>query len=422
MAVDDTWYLKTKDADGNRVPSSRHGGKRKRYRVYWPDGKGGFPEKFFDRKTDADRFHTSIRADINRDEYIDPDAGKITFREYAEKWRTGAVHAETTQNKIESDLRLHVYPVIGDRPLKAILRSEIQSLVKGMNLAPATVEVVYRFVQAVFKMAVADRRISAINNPCVGITLINVDRPRITPLPTEAVSLWMQLIDPRHRGLVELAATSGLRGGEMFGLEVERINNFAKTIDVARQIVLVNGQAPFMKLPKGDKTRTVWVGEYGMERLKEYMKEFPPVEVEIVDKSTGRDVTRTAKLVFTTARKNVMRRNMVQTKYAAPALDKVCAQLLASDTEVAHQLRAALKNDRNGFHLLRHYFASMLIANGASPPAVQQMLGHASATETMETYVGLWPSEPERIRGAVDKVWLAPRMPAGDQRSLRLVT
>ena len=54
--------------------------------------------------------------------YVDPDAGKVTFRAYAEEWRQArsAVHDASTAERIESVLRIHVYPVIGDYPMRLL--------------------------------------------------------------------------------------------------------------------------------------------------------------------------------------------------------------------------------------------------------------------------------------------------------------
>ena len=51
------------------------------------------------------------------------------------------------------------------------------------------------------------------------------------------------------------------------------------------------------------------------------------------------------------------------------------------------------------FHELRHYYASLLIRHGESVKTVQARLGHASASETLDTYSHLWPDNDERTRG-----------------------
>jgi integrase len=59
---------------------------------------------------------------------------------------------------------------------------------------------------------------------------------------------------------------------------------------------------------------------------------------------------------------------------------------------------------RASFHELRHYYASLLIRHGESVKTVQARLGHASASETLDTYSHLWPDNDERTRAAVDGV------------------
>lgn len=50
----------------------------------------------------------------------------------------------------------------------------------------------------------------------------------------------------------------------------------------------------------------------------------------------------------------------------------------------------------------RHFFASLLIADGLSVKAVSQILGHEDEVETLRTYAHLWPTDDERSRAAVD--------------------
>ena len=54
------------------------------------------------------------------------------------------------------------------------------------------------------------------------------------------------------------------------------------------------------------------------------------------------------------------------------------------------------------FHSLRHYYASLLIRHGESVKIVQARLGHASASETLDTYSHLWPDSDDKTREAVD--------------------
>jgi integrase len=55
-----------------------------------------------------------------------------------------------------------------------------------------------------------------------------------------------------------------------------------------------------------------------------------------------------------------------------------------------------------GFHELRHHYASLLISSGCSVTVVQRRLGHATAQETLDTYSHLWPDDDQRTTEAVD--------------------
>ena len=81
--------------------------------------------------------------------------------------------------------------------------------------------------------------------------------------------------------------------------------------------------------------------------------------------------------------------------------------------EVARDPLGLTKNDARRdakvggvrFHDLRHFYASALISAGCSVKAVQKALGHASATETLETYAHLWPEDEDRTRKAIQGVF-----------------
>ena len=53
-------------------------------------------------------------------------------------------------------------------------------------------------------------------------------------------------------------------------------------------------------------------------------------------------------------------------------------------------------------HALRHFYASALIAGGASVKVVQMRLGHGSAVVTLDTYGHLWPDDDDLTRTVMD--------------------
>ena len=74
-------------------------------------------------------------------------------------------------------------------------------------------------------------------------------------------------------------------------------------------------------------------------------------------------------------------------------IDLVCAKLdgaYTSSEQVASMCRSAAKKVEGlagfHFHCLRHSYTSNLIANGASPKDVQELLGHSDVSTTMNVY------------------------------------
>jgi integrase len=142
-------------------------------------------------------------------------------------------------------LRRHVYPTFGDRSLASVRPSEVQAWVHGLeeHLAPSTIEVVYSFLAGVFR-AVRDRLIVA--TPCVDVRLPTREPKRVEPLATEQVEALIAAMPDRYRVLVVLAAGTGLRQGEAFGVELGAIDWLRRTLHVRQQLVLMAGGAPYV--------------------------------------------------------------------------------------------------------------------------------------------------------------------------------
>lgn len=175
------------------MPTAEHG-RGSRWLVRYRDESGEQRGRSFSKKNGKDpnscasAFDAKVNEQVNTGQYIDPDAGRITFREYAEQWRADQLHHRPgTAEQAESRLRLWAYPVIGDRAMSTIRRSDVQRVVTlaAQELAPSTVEVMYSYVSGVFKAAVVDRAIPS--SPCVKIKLPQVQRSKVVPLTSEQV-------------------------------------------------------------------------------------------------------------------------------------------------------------------------------------------------------------------------------------------
>jgi integrase len=363
------------------MPSIDRRGKGWRARWRSPDGKSRSKE--FDRKIDAQRFLASIEHSKQTGGYVDPSAGRVLFRDYAEEWRQSQPHRHATGIAVEHQLRLHVYPTIGARPMAAIRRSEIQALVHRLSgtLSPSTLVVVYGRVVAVFRAAVKDRVITS--SPCMDIRLPSTrgGSPVTQVLTPGQVSMLAESVPAQYRGLILAGAGLGLRPGELFGLTVDRVEFLRRTVRVDQQLVRVRGQGvTFGPLKTPSSYRTVPLPESVAQAIAVHLDRYGP------HPDLG--------LVFT----NEWGRPIQQFPFSMAFANAL--------------LRAALP-DWPTPHDLRHFYASTLIRSGASVKAIQVRLGHSSAKTTLDVYGHLFPDEEDRTRRAIEEAF------ADDQESCR---
>lgn len=358
------------------------------WRARFRDDIGREHARHFNRKLDATRWLATVQADMLRGTYVDPGAGRRTFRDYAEHWRSVQSHRPSTAALVETHLRRHAYPILGGRPLGGVRPTDVRGLVRGLSesLAPATVEVVYRYVAAVFRAAAADRLI--ISSPCVGVRLPSRPPRRITPRSSADVFALTSAMAPRYRALVPLGAGTGLRQGEAFAVEASHVDWLRRSLLVCQQLLLMPGSDPVIApLKTSASYRTIPLPGVVVDALAVHMAEFPPVDVEMTDITSGTLSThRTATLLFATPAGRPLRRTSFSAAAWVPAREAAC--LPAGVT----------------YHDLRHYYASLLIRHGESVKVVQARLGHATAAETLDTYAHLWPDSEDRTRAAVDEV------------------
>lgn len=343
-----------------------------RWRARWRTPDGGQRSRVFTRKADAVRFLTSVEADKLTGAYVDPRAGRITFREYAEDWRSRQLWRESTMDRIESLLRNHLYPALGNMPLDAVRPSDLDRLVKGLTdkLAPSTVVGIYRLAASVFKAAVRDRVLGT--SPCVDVRLPAEPRREVVPMTPEQVAALAETIPDRYRALVIVGAGCGLRLGEATGLTVDRVDFLRRMVKVDRQLITPGRGEPRLGPPKRPASnRVVPLPSVVADELAAHLHSF----------GQGPEG-----LFFTTARGLPVRRTSFGGTFRQAATRA-----------------GVLLPDRGGFHELRHHYASLLIASGCSVVVVQKRLGHASAQEILNTYSHLWPDDDQRTIDAVDQ-------------------
>lgn len=375
--------------DGRRVRTARYG-KGKRWQARYRDPDGRERNQDFERKQDAERFLAAMTADILRGSYVDPHAGRVTFRAFAERWLEAQTFTETTREATELRIRLHAIAHFGDHEMRSIRPSVIQAWLRRLqqDLAPTYVRVVFANVSAVFRAAVDDGVIAS--NPCkaASVRLPKRDVRRIEPWTVEQVQPVIEALPERYRATAVVAAGCGLRQGEVFGLRVRDVDFLRRRLRVEQQVKIVRSRVEIDR-PKNGKVRTVPLPDTVAEALSEHLRRFPAGDEG---------------LVFTSREHKPINRNHFNRYVWRPALAAVGVDEGRGD----------------GMHALRHFYASVLIDAGESVRAVADFLGHSDPGFTLRVYAHLLPASEDRARRVMGDVLgsqLGPELGPEDRRA-----
>jgi integrase len=365
--------------------SKRAIGGKPRYDVNYREPDGRQRRRAFTKKSDAERFKSTVEADVLRGQYLDPNAGRITFKEYAEEWLANQTIESTTRERIESRLRVHVYPVLGAKLFGQIKPSTIQAWLAGLSGAASTRRVALGTVSAILSAAVDDERIA--KNPCKAgsVTTPKREAKKVVPWTTERVAAVTRALPERYGIALVLGVGLGLRQGEVFGLSTDDVDFLRGTVEIRRQVRLLASHKPVFSLPKGGKERTVPLPSSVRELLAAYLAKNPALPVTLPWREVDGEPIKVP-LILTTRQSGAVNRNHFNTYVWKRALEN-----------------AGVPDAReNGMHALRHHYASVLLDGGESIKAVSEYLGHSDAGFTLRTYTHLMPSSDERTRKAVD--------------------
>ena len=197
--VQDLWE---KTVAGRRVRTSRYG-KGNRWQARYLDPEGQERTRTFARKQDAERFVVTVRADVLRGAYVDPDAGKVTSAAFAERWLAAQTFDESSREATELRLRRHASRHFGHRELRSIKPSVIQAWLRKLQQerAPSYVRTVFTNVSSVLNAAVDDGLITS--NPCRAgsVKLPKRQQRKSESWPVERVEAVLAALPDRYRAV-----------------------------------------------------------------------------------------------------------------------------------------------------------------------------------------------------------------------------
>jgi integrase len=291
---------------------------------------------------------------------------------------------ETVGGRINNQL----LPTFGDMQMCDIRHSTVKSWLADLRttpskrtkrpLTPTTVARVYDALAGIMSSAMRDKVIAV--NPLDGITYPNPPKTKriVTVWESQTVNVLLAGVPDREHAIPLIAGTCWHRQGEAFAVAVEDINFLRKEITVRHQVQRVNGKLTLIPC-KGQKVRTVPLPDITAQGLSTHIERYgtTPVRCECCD--------RVNHVLFATNGKLPADQTW-NTKVWHPAVTS-----------------AGMTPSRStGLHQLRHFYASLLIDGGASPKQVQEYMGHASITITMDLYGHLFESSHDKARSIVD--------------------
>jgi integrase len=345
------------------------------YLVRWRDPAGKQCKRSFPRKVDAERHRAAVEVEIDRGVYVDPARSRMTVGEWAADWMKGRSHLKPkTLDSYSSLLRTRVLPTWATVPLVRVTHSGVVAWVAAMRaegLSASRTRQAYHLLTGMLDDAVKDGRLP--RNPAAGVDLPRLPTTERRYLTHAQVAGLADACGP-YRVLVLVLAYTGLRWGEAAALRVRRVDLLRGRIEVVEAVVDINGTLVFGS-PKTHQHRSVPVPRFLRDDLAQQLAGKGPDD-----------------LVFPSPRGTVLRFQNFRRR---------CFDRAASSVGLAGLVP----------HELRHTAASLAIAAGASIKGVQSMLGHASATVTLDRYGHLFGDELDAVADRLDAAARAPRVP-----------
>jgi integrase len=304
-------------------------------------------------------------ARINAPEYR---PGRVaTVAEFADRWKLEvlAQRKPSTVRASVAHLRCHILPQLGRLKLDELGRERQQGFVTMLSQKVSR-KSVENIMGTLSSMITTARKWGYVGEPVkIGDLVLpdvgmKLEARFFTP---EQVRHILRLSEEPFRTMFYILAMTGIRAGELLGLQVEDVDFERRLLFIRRSVNRGNVQSVKSKASQ----RPLPLPDALAEILKRHLR-------------TWRE--NPERWLFTNSRTRPFSADKVVTFKLWPILDQ-------------------LKIPRCGFHAFRHFHSTMLLELGAAPQVAQAQMRHSDPRITLEVYSHVI-GESHRI--AVDKV------------------
>ena len=353
--VEDRWYKR----DG--TPSANHS-KGKRWRARYVDDRGQEFANGYATKREAQRWLDQQTAALVAGTHVAPRDAQMTVQQWCDLWIEGyAVHRESTVDEARKCIR-HIVAEFGDLPLSAVRPTMIKTWTAKLTEDGFAANYVYQLHKRLSQIlgdAVHDGVLG--RNPCSRRTSPPRGKQKVYVATTAQVWALHDAMPEHLKVAVLLGAFAGLRVGETCGLRVADVDFMRGSVHPVQQ----------------------WGG----------------APLKTVGSDAAVPIPSELSLMLSASVQRFGGEMMVTDSNGKPCGPWTLKRAIGEARGKVDGLP-----DTFSYHDLRHYFASMLIASGASIKVVQARLRHASAQTTLDTYGHLWPDADESTRAAIATV------------------
>lgn len=342
---------------------------------------------YYGTKKDAALFHANLQKELKHG--IIPD-NKISFEDFSYKWIQDYAKPNMSPKTVENYqfYLKRINEEIGFLRLNSInplhlvaFYNKLRKITKPNKLADSTIQKYYALVNAIFNKAIKWQFIT--DNPNRFIDKPKVMRKEADFFDEKEVILFIEALSNetiKNQALLFLALDSGMRRGELTGLEWEDIDFENKMISINKTTQRIKG-GTFEKSPKTNTSiRKIQVSNKTIGILSEYKDEYEELKFKC-----GKD-WKGSKKVFTT--------NMGDNMY--PDTPSWIFRNMLKKYGLRH-----IK-----FHSLRHTSISLLLGGTDAIDAitVSRRVGHSSTHVTQEIYAHVLNSANKRAANKMDKI------------------
>jgi integrase len=304
--------------------------------------------------------------------------------QFLDKWLTASAKQSVkvrTYEGYESIARVRVVPRIGTKLLARLTALDLQALYTELTdagLSARSVHHTHRVLHRAFGQAVKWNILA--RNPCDGTTAPRPQRAEMKVLTPEQVRAFLAAtVDHPAHALYTLAVTSGMRAGELLGLQWGDVDLDDGHLTIRRALQQQNSAGLVFVTPKTAKSRRrILLSQRAIDALRAHRDRQTFHRRQIG--SEWRDLD----LVF-------------PGPFGGPTDPSWSRQVFYAALETAGMPRVR-------FHDLRHTAATLALIQGVHPKVVSDMLGHGSVGLTLDTYSHLLPAMHQQAAAAMDAI------------------